>query len=713
MSSLLLELPDDSLRSVASFLCAPDLLAFLSSHPHFYQLSKSESFWRSLNSTNSHGCDNNNTSTDNNEESCRHAKRVYLTKAYAAAMPVIQWKPCRSSRLSPTGREGHLACTMGKRIIITGGFTDDERIYILDTSTGTDTDNPNDWIQVMPTQAKCFRHPDLPVPPPQRAHIRQFGAMAPPEGEAPLASVYGASLTPLDEHRAIQFGGFRGGGYTGECNQIGLLTLSAQNNNSEQQQQVTATWQIIHPKNYGIARAYHSATLIAGRYLLVIGGMTDAGCIRSESILDTHTWTWFNHVSQEMVLPKPTGRHGHSAVLDEKRDRIVLFGGGSGNDLLRSGRDNAEVWQLRMGPQWRNAANSLQELQDSLPWEWAPIKMNTPDEEEDDESNDEDGRHYQGMVDSLEEDDTDFHSANESDDDLPPLEEAYEFGNTGGGHQNNDNINNTNSVPRRANRAPRCNPLSDVEKLSLGRCHLGFKVGPDTVILAFGSGRPSTNGVLGFCLATNSFIRPQLANHRRLMPCPRFTCAGAMFGENNSYMLVHGGYSTQEGMAIGNMCVLDLAPALQRRFTALPDNPDFATYPPVTQDDINRHSMFGGHHFGMGGHGMGIGGMEDLLQNLFVEFAAGAGGRGRPAPDGPVRLGGGRNLGELLGILAGRGRPADVDNDDQEEDDEDDEDAPDQAMLFNFVMQEAAFAAEEEEDDDDSGYDSANISEVS
>ena len=49
-----------------------------------------------------------------------------------------------------------------------------------------------------------------------------------------------------------------------------------------------------------------------------------------------------------------SGRHGHSVILDGNRNRLLLFGGGSGTDLLRSGRDNSEVWELRMNEDWES-----------------------------------------------------------------------------------------------------------------------------------------------------------------------------------------------------------------------------------------------------------------------------------------------------------------------------------------------------------------------
>ena len=162
-----------------------------------------------------------------------------------------------------------------------------------------------------------------------------------------------------------------------------------------------------------------------------------------------------------------------------------------------------------------------------------------------------------------------------------------------------------------------------------------------------------------------------------MLPPPRFTAAGALFGGYNSFLFVHGGYSSQEGTAIENMAGLDLAPALGRDIYVLDEDYDFEGFAPVNGDD-GRHHHFG-HHFGH--HGTGIGGMEDLLQNLFVELAGGrmgggmgaVGMRGGPPPHMAAQM-----VGDILGELAGVGgrRGPDEESDDDEDDDDDDDMGP-------------------------------------
>jgi hypothetical protein len=151
--------------------------------------------------------------------------------------------------------------------------------------------------------------------------------------------LYGASLTPIDgpqrddstTYRAIRFGGFRGGGYSHETNQVAMLIVQ-----HVEGQLPTARWEEIQTNNSQLAtpRAYHTATLLNGRYLVIVGGMMWRESILDVCILDTQTWTWLDQpITTEMT--NPTGRHGHSVVLDSKRNRLVLFGGGNGTGRQR------------------------------------------------------------------------------------------------------------------------------------------------------------------------------------------------------------------------------------------------------------------------------------------------------------------------------------------------------------------------------------------
>ena len=212
--------------------------------------------------------------------------------------------------------------------------------------------------------------------------------------------------------------------------------------------------------------------------------------------MDTRTWKWIETgcitcASDDSSSGRPSGRHGHSVVLDDSRNRLVLFGGGSGSDLLRSGKDNSEVWELQLGENWREK----DKLVESLPWKWKRIHSND--------------------------------------------------GNSG---------------------------LSPSESLCLGRCHNGVKISRDTVLLFFGSGRPSTNGVLAYNLKSDTFFQQQphsssmsgAVDVKGILPKPRFT-AIAEYLEKDGYIITHGGYCSQDHETIGTMDVLDLAPGSRWR----------------------------------------------------------------------------------------------------------------------------------------------------
>lgn len=325
------------------------------------------------------------------------------------------------------------------------------------------------------------------------------------------------------------------GGYADETNEVCLLTIKDEQGMERRDYQITAAWETIPlPPTAVEPRAYHSATLIANRYLLIIGGMTSRESILNEAILDTNTWTWMNQPISTFGDGKPSGRHGHSVVLDNRRNRLVLFGGGSGTDLLRSGEDNSEVWELKMNDDWETSLK--------LPWAWSKIHTDCANSE--DEENDED-----------------------------------------------------DTIGR----------LSMAETLCLGRCHHGLLVSPDTVILLFGSGRPSTNHVIVYKLSTDAFLRP---NINGCLPKPRLS-GTAVFLDAEGYIFTHGGYATDGSGAIDECSILDLAPFLNREFESLVLDLNQSAYREITNQDAERGRLEMGTR--MAGHNM----LEQLDQNNF------------------------------------------------------------------------------------------------
>ena len=114
--------------------------------------------------------------------------------------------------------------------------------------------------------------------------------------------------------KAVSFGGFEGGEYSDETNQVWVLTIVDCDYKDGSLDQF-AVWEKMETQgSTPKARAYHSATLIHDRYLVILGGMTHLGSCMEESILDTKTWTWI-----EMKLNckgEPRGRHGHSVSFE-------------------------------------------------------------------------------------------------------------------------------------------------------------------------------------------------------------------------------------------------------------------------------------------------------------------------------------------------------------------------------------------------------------
>ena len=503
--------PAEICRKVLQFLSAQDATLFTSVNRFLRGSGQAKSLWEFIYQRDVDK-DYNSSKTIYFPD-CAAAKQAVVLNEVKNSLPSLKWYPVMPpTRIS--GREGHIACTMTcgdeRRVVLTGGFSDDSRIYMI---------NPNSAFSSQAWSTTSV----LPVP--------------------PANFVYGASLTPLpgrvDEttgtniFRAVRYGGFRAGGYSSETNEVALLEITQPKNMAEPP---SAKWTIIDTQDNFLStpRAYHTATLLMDRYILFVGGMQENGSVLKESILDTHTWTWLKQLRPFEGGPKPSGRHGHSVILDSKRNRLVLFGGGSGSDLLRSGRDNAEVWELAMPTNWH------ERIEDYGKWTWRRIHGE---------------------------------SEGDSDSDQDEGKDA---------NDNQDVSENTN------------NNLAPAEMLCLGRCHMSHKIAPDMVLFFFGSGQPSTNGVIAYDLSTNQFHRPNVKGH---LPCPRFTGASAFLEEG--YILTHGGYSSQLHDSIGQMDVIDLVPRLRRSFDKLPIDPQRPSHTAISDAQAASARGARGHHLGM------------------------------------------------------------------------------------------------------------------
>jgi hypothetical protein len=301
-------------------------------------------------------------------------------------------------------------------------------------------------------------------------------------------------------------------------------------------------------------RAYHTATLLFDRYLLVCGGMQGRrGTIWSPMLLDTMTWMWYHRdiTDPDAVEPKP--RLGASIVADiEQRNRLVLFGGGSGSDLLRSGHDHFDVWELHF-----NGCQSADQVLTSLPWTWKCLHNHNPNAGGDD-SDDEDDYEEE------ENDDEEENEEEDNDDDEDIMDNNDD---------NNDEDDNDQTATTLADGGgDERRRLIGPELLNLGRCHASFRSGRDSVLLAFGSSRPSCNSLLGYRLDSDTYFRPIVQGP---LPQARFTFAAISLADDLGYLVFHGGFCNidYEAEALGDMCVLDLAAGLGRPFDMLPALP--------------------------------------------------------------------------------------------------------------------------------------------
>ena len=140
-------------------------------------------------------------------------------------------------------------------------------------------------------------------------------------------------MTPIDERRAVRFGGFQAGGYSAECAPVAVLTLEENNG------VLAAQWEIIQtqmPERWRgqevggdasewvalMARAYHTATLLRNRYLLIVGGMKSTASILHP---DTQTWTWIEIDFFGDRGHLPSVRHGHSTIQEHGGRKIALY----------------------------------------------------------------------------------------------------------------------------------------------------------------------------------------------------------------------------------------------------------------------------------------------------------------------------------------------------------------------------------------------------
>lgn len=311
-------LPEDAWQAILLYLEAPDILALLCVNRHLVSVAENVVLWQALLKRDGGGqslVENKKATTS------QQAKQEFVRHSCLQLLPVVTWHALGNNSNQTTqiwGREAHLATVLGDYQVVTQGFTDDEHIYYKHASAAASTRSScsSQWQGIRPTLV----------------------------GDTRLSWAYGCTLTPLEQQQqnptAIRFGGFQSGGYSHETHQIGLLRLHLY-----QEAHVGASWKVVQPRTHsgqslaqwdakvGLARAYHAAQMVLGRYLIIVGGIRSriGASILQPVILDTFTWTWMDQVSVDSASIDgtwPSGRHGCSIIWDEARQRIVMFGGG-------------------------------------------------------------------------------------------------------------------------------------------------------------------------------------------------------------------------------------------------------------------------------------------------------------------------------------------------------------------------------------------------
>uniref|UniRef100_A0A6S8F2U2 F-box domain-containing protein n=1 Tax=Aplanochytrium stocchinoi TaxID=215587 RepID=A0A6S8F2U2_9STRA len=317
------DVPDNIFSQLVGWLRVEDVLNLTSTCKYIYNFGKVPLLWRHLLEVN----DPKRLRALDSEANVAVVKRACIQASHVWKLDSLAWGSPYIPE-DPESREGHLMVCFGENLIVlTGGFCNDQGIYFLDLKRNVG------WERALPAERDC------------------------------ASFAYGASLTVLDKRNAIRFGGFQGGGYTHQCDDLFLFTYEERDNAVP-----AVRWRKITPRGrIPQGRAYHTATLISNRYLLIIGGMTTDSSILSEAVLDVQTWTWLDVNVSLSSNPSPSERHGHSIIFDEAKKRLVLFGGGNGSDLLRSGIDNSEVWELCLGESWST------DIVASFPWTWRMI----------------------------------------------------------------------------------------------------------------------------------------------------------------------------------------------------------------------------------------------------------------------------------------------------------------------------------------------------
>lgn len=189
MATNILHLPSGCIHDVVSYLAPSDLTSFLRTNRQLYSMNSSLVFWKLLLSIHFP------FSVPREFRDSSSAREWYLLQSQLDNPTTVRWNRVDDQQAAaPSAREGHLACRIGDYMILTGGFTDDDRIHYKHVDSNASVP----WTAISPVRSG---------------------------GDAP-SWVYGATLTTIDDSRAVRFGGFRAGGYSHEVAEVRHSSLS-------------------------------------------------------------------------------------------------------------------------------------------------------------------------------------------------------------------------------------------------------------------------------------------------------------------------------------------------------------------------------------------------------------------------------------------------------------------------------------------------------
>jgi hypothetical protein len=160
-------------------------------------------------------------------------------------------------------------------------------------------------------------------------------------------------------------------------------------------------------------------------------------------------------------------------------------------------------------------------------------------------------------------------------------------------------------------------------------------------------------------LEKDDFFRPAISGP---LPTPRFTAASVLF-EGDGYLFVHGGFASQYGDSISDICILDLAPGLRREFRNLRVNPNARSHAPVTVEALELADRVHGHDFIMGELMQSSEENRQETANRLLQYLRGVNGDPRHVM--------------LVNLFANGGVRFEDDGEEDEEDDDDDDEEDD------------------------------------